>query len=103
IDVKLKPGLTTDYIELRPFDVEGTLRIEVEELDGLIFFIYHIDDGVIIGNRTVVSPSPEPRLSFNALLGGSGVGLLLFGLAGYLLVCRKRPRRSPCKEVLCCG
>lgn len=48
IDVTLKAGLTTDYIELKPFDVEGSFRIELAELDGLIFFIYHIDDAAIV-------------------------------------------------------
>jgi hypothetical protein len=49
IDVKLKPGLTTDYIELKPFDVEGKFKIEKIELDdGLIFLLYHIDDAAII-------------------------------------------------------
>jgi len=48
IDVTLKPGLTTDYIELKPFDVEGTLRIEVTELGEIIIFIYHIDDAAIV-------------------------------------------------------
>jgi len=48
IDVTLKPGLTTDYIELKPFDVEGSFRIELAELDGLIFFIYHIDNAAIV-------------------------------------------------------
>jgi hypothetical protein len=49
IAVTLKPGLTTDYIELKPFDVEGRFKIEKLELDdGLIFLLYHIDDAVII-------------------------------------------------------
>jgi hypothetical protein len=49
IAVKLKPGLTTEYIELKPFDVEGRFRIEKVELDeGLIFLLYHIDDAAII-------------------------------------------------------
>lgn len=49
IAVTLKAGTTTDYIELRPFDVVGTFRIEVLELDdGTIFGLYYIDDGVII-------------------------------------------------------
>jgi uncharacterized protein YceK len=50
VAVKLKPGLTTDYIELKPFDVEGRFRIEMVELDGLIFLLYHIDDATIIRN-----------------------------------------------------
>ena len=49
IPVTLKPGDTTDYIELKPFDVVGTFRIEMVQLDdGLIFQLYHIDDAAII-------------------------------------------------------
>jgi hypothetical protein len=49
IAVKLKAGTTTDYIELKPFDVTGRFRIEKVELDdGLIFLLYHIDDAAII-------------------------------------------------------
>jgi hypothetical protein len=49
IAVSLKPGTTTDYIELKPFDVVGEFRIEKIELDdGTIFLLYHINDGVII-------------------------------------------------------
>ncbi len=49
IAVKLKAGTTTDYIELKPFDVVGNFRIEKIELDdGLIFLLYHIDDAAII-------------------------------------------------------
>ncbi|MBS0264014.1 MAG: hypothetical protein JSS02_18910 [Planctomycetes bacterium] len=49
IAVKLKPKTTTDYIELKPFDVVGKFRIEKVELDdGLIFLLYHIDDAAII-------------------------------------------------------
>jgi hypothetical protein len=49
IAVSLKPGTTTDYIELKPFDVVGEFRIEKIQLDdGTIFLLYHISDGVII-------------------------------------------------------
>ncbi|HTI50757.1 MAG TPA: hypothetical protein VL475_07395 [Planctomycetaceae bacterium] len=50
IAVTLRQGTTTDYIELRPFDVVGTFRIEVLQLeeDGTIFGLYYIDDAVII-------------------------------------------------------
>jgi hypothetical protein len=49
IAVSLKPGTTTDYIELKPFDVVGSFRIEMIQLDdGTIFLLYHINDGVII-------------------------------------------------------
>jgi hypothetical protein len=49
IAVFLKPGTTTSYIELRPFDVVGTFRIKVVQLDDeTIFALYHIEDGTII-------------------------------------------------------
>lgn len=50
VAVTLKPGTTTEYIELRPFDVVGTFRIELLQLeeDGTIFGLYYIDDAVIL-------------------------------------------------------
>ncbi len=49
IAVSLKPGTTTDYIELKPFDVVGNFRIDMIQLDdGTIFLLYHISDGLII-------------------------------------------------------
>lgn len=50
IAVTLKPGTTTDYIELRPFDVIGTFKIEMLQLDddGTIYGLYYIDDAVIV-------------------------------------------------------
>jgi hypothetical protein len=49
IAVSLKSGTTTDYIELKPFDVVGNFRIEKVQLDdGTIFLLYHIEDGTII-------------------------------------------------------
>ena len=51
IATTLKPGTTTSYIELKPFDVVGTFRIEMIQLDdGLIFLLYHVDDATIIRN-----------------------------------------------------
>jgi hypothetical protein len=45
----LKPGTTTDFIDLKPFDVVGTFRIDLMQLDdGLIFLLYHVDDATII-------------------------------------------------------
>jgi hypothetical protein len=89
IAVTLKKGLTTDYIELKPFDVVGKFRIDMIQIeDGLIFLLYHIDDAAIIGSAAVVSPVSEPRLSFNVVVGGSSAGLLLLMLAGYFVVSR---------------
>lgn len=50
IAVTLKEGTTTNYIELRPFDVVGKFRIELLQLedDGTIFGLYYIDDARII-------------------------------------------------------
>jgi hypothetical protein len=47
--VKLKPKTTSDYIELKPFDVTGKFRIEkVERDEGFIVLLYHIDNAVIV-------------------------------------------------------
>jgi hypothetical protein len=47
--VMLKEGTTTDYIELKPFDVVGTFRIEPIQLDDdTVFLLYHIDDAAIL-------------------------------------------------------
>jgi hypothetical protein len=49
VATKLKPGSTTDYIALKPFDVVGTFRIELVQFDdGLIILLYHVDDATII-------------------------------------------------------
>lgn len=50
IEVTMKSGTTTDYIELRPFDVVGKFRIQVQSLeeDGMVFGLYYIDDARII-------------------------------------------------------
>ncbi len=47
INVTLKAGTTTEYIELRPFDVVGTFRIDLREYDGEIAELYWIDDAAI--------------------------------------------------------
>ena len=45
IPVKLKDGQTTDYIQMRPFDVVGVLHIipDIEAME-----LYYIDDAVVI-------------------------------------------------------
>ncbi|MSR60806.1 MAG: hypothetical protein EXS05_24725 [Planctomycetaceae bacterium] len=49
IAVTLKPGTTTEYIELKPFDVVGTFRIEILALDdGMLFGLYYLDDATIV-------------------------------------------------------
>ena len=51
VQVKLKEGTTTEYIELRPFDVVGTFRIEMMTLDEEIYGLYFFDDARIIRRR----------------------------------------------------
>ena len=51
----MKDGTTTDYIHLRPFDVVGVFRIQVEELTGddgelEVAFVYVIEDAEVIAN-----------------------------------------------------
>jgi hypothetical protein len=49
IATTLKTGTTTEFIDLKPFDVAGTFRIDLVQLDdGLIFLLYHVDDATII-------------------------------------------------------
>lgn len=50
IQVTLQKGTTTDYIELTPFDVIGTFRIEVAALDDTqeVYELFHIDDAKIV-------------------------------------------------------
>jgi hypothetical protein len=51
IATTLKQGTTTDFIDLKPFDVVGKFRVELIQLDdGLIILLYHIDDAAIIRN-----------------------------------------------------
>ena len=48
IVVRLKPGTMTDYIEGRPFDVDGRLKATPRALDGKVVFLYIIEDAVVI-------------------------------------------------------
>ena len=50
IQVTLLKGTTTDYIELTPFDVIGTFRIELAALDDTqeVYELFHIDDAKIV-------------------------------------------------------
>ena len=50
IQVTLLKGTTTDYIELTPFDVIGTFRIEIAALDDTqeVYELFHIDDAKIV-------------------------------------------------------
>lgn len=46
--VSMRDGVTTHYIQNRPFDVVGVFRISFEELDGKLVKIYEIDDAIVI-------------------------------------------------------
>ena len=48
IYVRLKPDEFTDYIELRPFDVAGTFRIELLEADDSIAGLYFLDNAEVL-------------------------------------------------------
>ncbi|MFO1019641.1 MAG: DUF3299 domain-containing protein [Planctomycetales bacterium] len=50
IDVRMKPGTTTDYIENRPFDVEGTFRIKTAVLEGTgeVYELYHLEQASVV-------------------------------------------------------
>ena len=44
----MRDGVTTDYIQLRPFDVVGIMRVKARIEDGQLLFLYIIDDAVVI-------------------------------------------------------
>ncbi len=46
--VTMRDGVTTKYIQGRAFDVVATLRIEADILDDELFFLYHLDDSIVI-------------------------------------------------------
>ena len=48
IYVKLEPGRTTDYIDARPFDVEGTFHIDTEDDGSELPRLYKIDNARIL-------------------------------------------------------
>lgn len=50
VEVSMKKGKTTHYIQNRPFDVVGTFRIKLGQLEetGEIFQLYHIDDAIVV-------------------------------------------------------
>ena len=47
VEIGLREGHTVDYAA-RPFDMEGDLGIEAEELDGVVYRLYQLHDAVII-------------------------------------------------------
>jgi hypothetical protein len=48
IDVFMRNGVTTDYIQNRPFDVVGVFHIQPEDDDGELYQLYVIDDAIVI-------------------------------------------------------
>lgn len=48
IDVFMRKGVTTDYIQNRPFDVVGVFHIEPEAVRGQLIQLYVIDDATVI-------------------------------------------------------
>jgi len=48
VRITLRKGVTTSYIQGRPFDVEGVFRIRPESEDGELYRLYSIDDAVVI-------------------------------------------------------
>jgi hypothetical protein len=46
--VLMRKGVTTNYIEGRPFDVEGVFHIKVEAEEGIMLQLYFIDDAIIV-------------------------------------------------------
>jgi hypothetical protein len=48
IAVEMKPGKTCDYIHLRPFDVIGTLRIDLQVDGDVVLGLYRIEDAELV-------------------------------------------------------
>lgn len=46
--VRMRKGVTTNYLQRTPFDVVGVFRIEPVMLDGELFQIYQIDDAIVV-------------------------------------------------------
>lgn len=51
ISTVLKKGEATDYIQGRPFDVIGTLRIDPIYIDGEWLQLYLLEDAIVIDNK----------------------------------------------------
>ena len=50
IGVRLRNGVTTNYIQGRSFDVVGTLHIEPDVEDGEMLWLYVIEDAIVIAD-----------------------------------------------------
>jgi hypothetical protein len=47
-DVRLRDGVTTDYLPNRPFDVVGVFHIRPEAEEGKLFHLYDMDDATVV-------------------------------------------------------
>ena len=50
IPVEMREGVTTDYIEGRPFDVVGVFHVEPEADDGELYQLFYITDALVIAD-----------------------------------------------------
>ncbi|MEW4531153.1 hypothetical protein [Maioricimonas sp. JC845] len=48
LPVQMRSGVTTDYIQGRPFDVVGVFHLRPDIEDGDVYQLYEIDDAVVI-------------------------------------------------------
>lgn len=48
IGVRMRDGVTTDYIQLRPFDVVGVMTVKARISDGKLMFLYMIEDAIVV-------------------------------------------------------
>ena len=48
VEVEMRNGKTTHYIDKRPFDVVGIFHIDPVELDDRVYSLYRIDDATVI-------------------------------------------------------
>lgn len=48
IQVRLREGTSTDFIDNKPFDVEGVFRIEPTGFRDELLYFYHLDDAIIL-------------------------------------------------------
>ena len=48
VAVKMKPGTTTDYIHMRPFDVTGKFVIKSVVRDGKLMLLYQLEDATVL-------------------------------------------------------
>jgi hypothetical protein len=46
--IRMRKGMSTEYIPNRPFDVVGVFHIESDVNDGILEAVYHMDDAIII-------------------------------------------------------